>query len=155
MGLKKRLKGIYFKIIGADDTPHRIALGFGVGIFYGVFPLVGVIFALVTAAILRANKATALAGCFVTNTWMSAALAVPSVKIGSKIFGLEWSHVLEQLKVYFGMRDIRDMLNAASRDIMLPALTGFLIVAFCFGFVGYAVSLYFALKYREKKDRKG
>lgn len=151
MKFRERLKHIYLKLVKTDDTPHHIALGFAIGIFYGLVPFVGVILTLITAAIFRANKASALVGCFVTNTWVTAVLALPSVKVGSKIFGLDWTVVWQQMKRYLSMSDIKDIFNALSRDVLIPSLIGFLAIAFFLSVVSYAVSLFVVLKYREIK----
>jgi len=154
MKIKERLKNIYLKIVKADDTPHRIALGFAIGIFYGLIPLVGVIFTIVTAFLFRANKISALVGCFVTNTWMTALLILPSVKVGSKIFGLDWQVVWQDLARYMKISNFKDMFGALSGDVIIPSLVGFFVIALCISAVGYFVSLYLILKYRSKKTRR-
>src|SRR3989338_3139094 len=122
MRIRDRVKHIYLKLIKTDDTAHHIALGFAIGVFYGLFPFVGVILTLATAIISRANKITALIGCFVTNTWMSVVLILPSVKIGSKIFGLDWKIVWQDMLQYLKMSDIRGIFKATSANVMIPAL---------------------------------
>ena len=141
MKFRERAKRIFSRLIKAKDTPHNIALGFAIGIFYGLFPLVGVIFTLVTAMIFRANKAAALIGVFVTNTWMSAILAVPSVKIGARIFGLDWQAVWSDMR-------------SASADVLIPTVVGFLVIAFCIALAGYGVSLFLIIKYRSRKKHR-
>jgi uncharacterized protein (DUF2062 family) len=151
MKLKDYLKNFYSKLVGTDDTPHRIALGFAIGIFYGLFPFVGVIFTIVTVIILRANKAIAIIGCFLTNTWMTVFLALPSVKLGSKIFGLDWHVVWQDIRRYMGMSDIRDIFKALSGDVIIPLVIGFLIIDFCIAAVAYISALYLVVKYRSRK----
>jgi uncharacterized protein (DUF2062 family) len=151
MKIGQRLKHIYSKLIRAKDTPHKIALGFAIGVFYGLFPLVGVIFTILTAIIFRANKVAALIGVFVTNTWMSAILALPSVKIGAKIFGLNWQAVWQDLRQYLFMSDIKDVFKALYGDVLLPAVVGFLIIALAIAMLGYAVSLFLIIRYRNGK----
>lgn len=153
MKFRERIKYICLKFVKTDDTPHRIALGFAIGIFYGLVPFIGVIPTLITAAIFRANKASALAGCFVTNTWViTAVLVLPSVKVGSKIFGLDWTVVWQEVKRYLSMSDIKDIFNALSRDVLVPSLIGFLVIALCMSAASYAISLYLVLKYKKRKN---
>lgn len=144
-------KIIYEKLIKADDTPHRVALGFAIGIFYGLFPFVGVIFTVVTAFVFRANKVSALIGCFVTNTWISAILIIPSIKIGAKIFGLDWRIVWQDMLKYLKMSDVNDIFKALSADVVLPSVVGFFIIAFVISLAGYFISLYFIIRHRNKK----
>ena len=125
MNIRERIKNIYIKLINAEDTPHRIALGFAIGIFYGLIPFVGVIFTLLTAFVLRANKISALVGCFVTNTWMTVFLIPPSVKLGARIFGSDWRFA--------------------------PSVAGFFIIALVIAAASYFISLFIILKYRSRK----
>jgi uncharacterized protein (DUF2062 family) len=148
MNIKKRLKEVYLRFVKTKDTPHNIALGFAIGIFYGLFPLAGVIFTLMTAMIFRANKIAAIIGVFVTNTWMSAILALPSVKLGAKIFGLNWQIAWQDIRRYLFMADIKDVINVLSGDVLLPTLVGFLIIALGIAAVGYFVSLFIIIRYR-------
>ena len=150
MQLKNRLKHIYFKLVKAEDTPHHIALGFAIGIFYGLFPFVGIIFALITAAILKGNKIAAVIGCFVTNTWMSVILAMPSVRLGAKIFGLDWRIVWSDALRYLKVSNIFELFKIASGDVIIPALVGFLIIALFIAIMSYAIALYVILKHRGK-----
>lgn len=148
MKFRERVKNIFLKLVGANDTPHRIALGFAIGIFYGLFPFVGVIFTIVTAIILKANKAVALVGCFVTNTWMSFFLALPSVKLGSRLFGLDWHIVWADIRRYMSMKDINDMARLASVDIILPTIVGFLTIALIIAAISYVIGLVIVIKYK-------
>lgn len=137
-------KTIYEKLVKSDDTPHHVALGFAIGIFYGLFPFVGVIFTIVTAFIFRANKISALIGCFVTNTWMSAVLILPSLKLGSKILGLDWRQVWQA-------SGSGNVLKAFSGDILIPSLLGFILIALGIAFLGYVISLFFIIKYKKRR----
>jgi uncharacterized protein (DUF2062 family) len=60
---------IVYRVLHADDTPHRIAKGVAVGLFVAISPLFGLhmILALMLAVILRANRAIAVAVVWVSN----------------------------------------------------------------------------------------
>ena len=60
---------IVYRVLHADDTPHRIAMGVAVGLFVAISPLFGLhmILALTLAVILRANRAIAVAAAWVCN----------------------------------------------------------------------------------------
>jgi uncharacterized protein (DUF2062 family) len=49
---------VVFRVLHADDTPHRIAMGVAVGLFAGWIPTIGMqtIIALALATLVRANK---------------------------------------------------------------------------------------------------
>jgi len=151
MKIKEWLKALFLKLAKTDDTPHRIALGFAIGIFYGLFPFVGVIFTLVTAFILKGNKISALIGCFVTNTWLSVILVLPSVKIGSKIFGLDWRVVWSDMLHYLKISNINDFFKAASSDVIIPSLVGFLTIALLISLSSYFIVIFLIIRHRAKK----
>lgn len=68
--LRRRWRNfIYRRILHADDTPHRIALGVAVGLFVAFTPLMGfqMLIALALAALVRANKTVAIPIVWITN----------------------------------------------------------------------------------------
>jgi len=56
-------------------------------------PGTGPIAALFLAWILRVNRAAALLGGLLTNTWLSIAIFLLSIKAGSAIMGTNWQDV--------------------------------------------------------------
>jgi len=66
---------VVHRILHADDTPHRIALGAGVAVFVAMTPMLGLhtVLAVSLAVLLRANKAVCLPIVWITNP----ATAVP------------------------------------------------------------------------------
>jgi len=66
----RRLKYfVVFRILHADDTPRRIALGVAIGLFVGWTPTVGIqmVIALALATLLKANKIIPVALVWITN----------------------------------------------------------------------------------------
>ncbi|MDD5669514.1 MAG: DUF2062 domain-containing protein, partial [Candidatus Omnitrophica bacterium] len=68
--LARFFKFIYLKIFRINDTPRKIAFGFGLGVFLGILPGTGPVASVIVAAFLHANKAAALLGSLITNTWL-------------------------------------------------------------------------------------
>ncbi|MBN1514885.1 MAG: DUF2062 domain-containing protein [Phycisphaerae bacterium] len=69
-GLRRQWRNlIYRRILHADDTPHRIALGVAVGLFVAFTPLLGfqMLIALSLAALIRANKTVTIPMVWITN----------------------------------------------------------------------------------------
>lgn len=60
---------VLFRVLHADDTPYRIAMGVAVGLFVGWTPTVGaqMVIALALATLLRANKIIPVALVWITN----------------------------------------------------------------------------------------
>jgi uncharacterized protein (DUF2062 family) len=59
------------KLVTLDDSPHRIALGFAVGIFLAFTPLLGLhtVLGLLIAFAFGLNRMAVLVGVFVNNPW--------------------------------------------------------------------------------------
>ncbi|NOS99610.1 MAG: DUF2062 domain-containing protein [Phycisphaerales bacterium] len=89
-GLWYRARRIIFhRILHADDTPHRIAVGLAAGIFFGLLPTVGLQLALALAATaaLRGNKFACLPGVWITNPVTFAPIYYGSYLIGAALLG--------------------------------------------------------------------
>jgi len=86
----RRTRYIYIRFLRLRALPKEIALGFAIGVFSGCFPLFGVqmIFAVLLAALLKANKLAAAAGTWVSNPITSVPLFLFNFKVG-KLF-LPW-----------------------------------------------------------------
>ncbi|MCU0652103.1 MAG: DUF2062 domain-containing protein [Candidatus Omnitrophica bacterium] len=131
----KKISDLIKRLININDTPQKRALGFGVGVFLGILPGTGPIAAIVTASFLHLNRASALLGSLLTNTWLSFVTFLSAVKIGSYLLRTDWQQSLEHWK---------------SGKIILPVLLGYFIVALFAGLLGYLLALA-AIKIIRKK----
>lgn len=80
-----------FKVlIHVEDTPHRVALAFGIGVFIAFFPVVGIhtALALGIALAFRLNRVAILAGTFVNNPWTIAPLFMAGTVLGCGLLGV-------------------------------------------------------------------
>jgi len=137
------------KLVGISDHPQRIAMGLGLGAFLGVLPGVGPLTALALAAFFKVNKASALLGVLITNTWITFATFVLSIKLGSVIMKLDW-HQLHQEWMYFIKHfHWSDLLKAAVLKMVLPVVIGYLIIGLLFGLVVYVVSLIIITRFKK------
>lgn len=132
---------IYRKLFEINDTPQKISLGLGLGVFSGIFPGTGPLAAVFLALILRANRASSLIGSPLTNTWLSWVTFILAVKIGAVIIGLNWQIVRHDWVAFFvGFHWLR-LLKLSTLKLILPALLGYIIVAFCAGLAAYLACL--------------
>src|SRR3989338_11447506 len=90
---KRLLKFLYLKLFKINDTPQKIALGLGLGVFAGIFPGTGPAASLFLAFIFRANRASALIGSMLTNTWLSVVTLLLAIKLGALMFGIQWEEI--------------------------------------------------------------
>jgi uncharacterized protein (DUF2062 family) len=84
---------LYIKLFKINDSPQRIALGLGLGVFLGIIPGTGPLAALFLALLFRVNRASALLGSLLTNTWLSIVTFLLAIKVGSFIMRLNWQSV--------------------------------------------------------------
>jgi uncharacterized protein len=82
---------VYHNILHADDSPHRLALGVGIGMWIALLPLVGV--QMVVSAILchpvKGNKVVAMAMAWVSNPITLVPIFLPCYWLGCWILGLD------------------------------------------------------------------
>src|SRR3989338_6840109 len=91
--ISKIKEWLYQNLFKINDTPQKIALGLGLGVFAGIFPGTGPLASLFLAFICRANRASALIGSLLTNTWLSIVTFLLAIKLGALMFGIKWEEI--------------------------------------------------------------
>jgi len=145
---------LYVKLVRLNDTPPRIAIGFGLGVFIGNMPGIGPIAALVTATIVRVNKVAAVLGAVLVNTWFGLITFVPGVKIGCALMGKEWHQIYESWKVIIKNKDILSFFKVSALDVLIPVFLGQLMISLILGFVAWGIVLFILYEMKERKRRK-
>ena len=133
------LKLIYLKLIKINDTPQKIAMGFGLGVFTGIMPFAGPVAAIFLAVLLKVNRASAFLGSLLTNTWISIVSFLLSIRIGSLIFGLDAGTIRSRWTELFKNFHLSSMLKLSALEIILPVVTGYLLIALFSACAAYAV----------------
>jgi uncharacterized protein (DUF2062 family) len=146
--IKSTLKQLYVKLFKIDDTPGKIALGFGLGVFSGIFPGTGPLAALFFAFIFRANRASALLGSLLTNTWLSFLTFIFAIKLGSAILGISWLKVKEDWVNFLTHFHWWGLFKLSVLKIILPVMAGYLLVSLFLGLLTYLVVLMVIRKLR-------
>lgn len=136
---------IYQKLFLINDTPRRIALGLGLGVFSGILPGTGPLAALFLAFLFRANRAAALLGSVVTNTWLSLAALLLSVRIGSVLSGRDWHKVYQDGNSLIKDFHWESFFKASFLKIIWPVVLGYFVFSFILGLGTFLVS-YLILK---------
>jgi len=131
------LKLIYIKLFRINDTPQKIALGFGLGVFLGILPGTGPIAALFLAFLFRVNRISALLGSLLTNTWLSVLTFLLSIKIGSAIMDLNWQDTYNNWTSFLKNFSFSGLFKLSVLKITLPVIIGYFIIAFCAGLLAY------------------
>ncbi len=152
---KKILYFLYEKLFKINDTPQRVSLGFGLGVFLGIMPGAGPIAALTLALFLRVNRASALLGSLLTNTWLSVVTFLLSLKTGSAIMKVPWQNVQSDWAVFIKEFRLVSLFKLSALKIILPVIVGYLAVAFCCGLIVYFVVLLMLIVRKACLLRKG
>lgn len=132
---------LYTQLVKMDGSPHSIALGFGIGVFLGILPGTGPVAALVLAFIFRVNKAAALLGSVLTNTWLSMVTFVLAARIGSMVLGLQWADVQAKAHGLLEHFSWRSFFDVSLGDVLRPLLAGYAVVGLVCGAISYLVAL--------------
>jgi uncharacterized protein (DUF2062 family) len=137
----RTFKYLYLKLFRTNDTPQRIALGLGIGVFLGVLPGAGPLAALIGATIFRANRAAAVIGALLTNTWTSILTIILSIKVGAVIMNLNWHDLYNQWQVLLKDFHWKSLLQLSFLKIFFPVLIGYLLISAALGLTVYLLSL--------------
>lgn len=153
-GISRFFKIIYLKIFRINDTPQKIALGLGLGVFAGVIPGTGPIAALGLAFLLKANRASALLGSLLTNTWLSIPVFLLSLRTGALIIGLSYQDLNRDWSLLIKDFHWRALLDMGVYKILIPILAGYALIAFSIGIIAYVLTLIVVVYVRRKKSIK-
>ena len=132
MSLKYKLK----RFSNFADTPHRLGLAFGLGVFLGVIPGTGVIVAVGAATLFRLNLPLMVAGAMLTNPVTAPFVYAGSYFIGRRLLG---DHLAQG---FLG-------------QVLLPIITGNLPLAAFLAAVGYLfVWVFITLRRSRRSSRR-
>lgn len=147
-------KFIYIKLFRIHDTPQRIALGLGLGVFLGILPGTGPLAALFLALLLRLNRASALLGSLLTNTWLSICTFLLSIKIGSGIMRVNGQDTQQNWIEFLKKFQVRDLWQLSILKIIWPVIIGYLVVGLSLGLLAYLITLIIVTRIKhENKSR--
>jgi uncharacterized protein (DUF2062 family) len=96
-----RLRRIAQILLHVEDSPHRTALAFAVGVWIAFFPLLGIhtALALVVAMVFRLSRVAVILGAYLNNPWTLAPLYSAGTLVGclllqvspTDVWAMEWS----------------------------------------------------------------
>ena len=88
--MTRRLRSAFALLFHVDDTPHRIALSFGLGVFIAFSPLLGLhtAMALAIAFAFRLSKAAMIVGIYLNNPWTIAPMYMGGTLLGCAFLGV-------------------------------------------------------------------
>jgi len=139
------------QVIGIKDSPRKIALSFGIGVFLGMSPLLGLhtILGIVLAWGLRLNKFVTIVGVYVTNPWTIVPIYTFATWLGARLLGMD--HILPEIDWHnIGIPElIRDL-----EPILPPFIVGTIFLGLAGGLLGYVIIYYAVIKQRNSVNNQ-
>jgi uncharacterized protein (DUF2062 family) len=137
-------------VLHTDDTPHRTALAFGVGVWIAFFPIWGIhsLMAIGVAFLFRLNRAAMLVGAWVNNPWTMAPLYTGGTLLGCALLRVP-TQGLALLNWSLGWRDFFHALMDTLRPYLWPFVVGNLVLGAIAGALSY-VAFRLALEARRR-----
>ncbi len=150
----RTIRFFYLKLFRNNDTPQRIACGLGIGVFLGILPGTGPLAALLAAMLFRVNRAAAVLGAFLTNTWTSLITFLLAIKIGASIMSLNWKDLYAQWQLLLKDFHWKSLFQMSILKIIVPVLIGYLVISAVLGLAAYFACLLILQKKKNNNTLK-
>jgi len=138
-----RVRRAIGELLHLEDTPHRIALAFGLGIWIAFSPLLGLhtLMALGIAFSFRLSRAAILIGCWFNNPWTLAPLFLAGTVVGCALLGVSTAGLATIDWDEHGFTFYTNLL-AHLRPFLWPFVVGNTLLGVVFGTLSYFVLRY-------------
>ena len=135
-----RLRQMVRLLLHVEDSPSRVALAFGIGLFISFFPLLGIHtgMALGIAIVFRLSRVAILTGAWVNNPWTLAPMYTAGTLLGCAMLGVSPEGFAEIDWSLHG-RAFYAALYEGLRPFILPFVVGNLAAGIVAGALGYVV----------------
>src|SRR4030042_3762558 len=151
--MKKRIRDYIKQFFLIDDTPHKVAGGAALGVFLGITPGEGVLSTLFFAYIFQLNRLAALAGVLSVNMWTEVLVVAIAAAVGGFIFHIDPQTLSRDSHEVFSLGWQYFFSWNILRDVALPLIAGYIIVAGAIVAALYFGLLYLLIKKRKIKER--
>ncbi len=154
-GWWRNIKYVSHRVKRLPDTPHKIALGAGIGVFVCFSPILGVhmALALIIVYILRANLVASFITTMFGNPVTYPFIATVSLGLGRTILGMNakdddfqslhsafwqaFTDIWQLIKSWFGLAERPSGLMDFLSNLFMPYLIGGTIIGFVLGAITY------------------
>jgi uncharacterized protein len=141
-------------LLHLEDSPHRTAVAFGLGLWLAFFPILGIHtgLALLIAFLFRLNRPALLVGVYFSNPWTVAPLFIAGTMLGCAVLGVP-TDALEQIDWELHGMEFYRTLAVHLRPYLWPFIVGNTVLGVLAGLIGY-VALRFVLE-RKRAPQAG
>ncbi len=135
-----KLRGALQAILHIQDTPHRTALAFGLGVLIAFSPFLGIHtgLALGVAFLFRLSRVAILAGAWTNNPWTLAPMYMAGTALGCGMFGVS-PESLEAVDWSLRGRAFYEALWEGLRPLVVPFVVGNTVLGVVAGVVAYGL----------------
>jgi uncharacterized protein len=135
-----RFRRVVQLLLHVEETPHRTALAFGIGIFIAFSPFLGIHMgiALLVAFLFRLNRVAILLGTYLNNPWTLAPMYLAGTSLGCMLLGVS-SDGLEAIDWDLHGHALVENLMTNLRPYVWPFLLGNTLLGAACGLVGYVL----------------
>lgn len=138
---KSWLNALYDELTAVNETPHRVALSFALGVFLGILPFTGILAAISLAWFFRLNKAAAILGSAITNTWLGLLVLGAAIKLGAMITGAKFDLIKGQVDALFRNFSFDALFHSDILSLFICISFGYLIIGLGFALLGYILAI--------------
>ena len=155
----KKVKDFFiYRVIGLNDTPHRIALGVAIGIFVTWTPTIGfqMLLTVALAALLRGNKVVGVPFVWISNPATLLPIYGPNYYVGCRLLrkkALDLNFLIAASSTGGWLHRVNAWWQATWR-VFWPLWLGSLVVGLLLGSLAYVLTRYAVVKYRRHWHRK-
>jgi hypothetical protein len=153
---RKIRRFIIYRVLSLDDTPHRIALGVGIGFFVTWTPTIGLQMLLIVAlsTLLKANKFVGVPFAWISNPLTLVPVYGPNFLVGRWVLGggYSWKEFTHAIGKVLGPElSWIGKVGAwwsAMWEVFGPLWVGSIFVGALLGAIVYALTYYGVIKFR-------
>jgi uncharacterized protein len=151
MGARAWLRWALLNLLRQAEHPHKIALGFAIGVWVSFTPILGthLLIAGLACWLLRANFFAAFMGSWVGNPWTYYAMWWSGYEVGRRLLGLPPVNIEKLLEGSWSLPILVQNAEVLAQKIVLPALVGGWLVGVPVGAI-----FYFAVRWQVRKLMK-
>jgi uncharacterized protein (DUF2062 family) len=157
MAGRSRIRGWLEQLLHTHDTPHRTALAFGLGVFLGFSPFLGLhaILGLVLAFFFGLNRVAVIVGVYSNLPWILPAYYTIATIGGARLLGVDLEPAVVKQSIQalesVSWRDFGGLLRALA-PLVWAYTVGSTIGAILAALVAYRVSLAAILAHRRRQE---
>jgi uncharacterized protein (DUF2062 family) len=149
---KEWLNKLYTELTSAKEPVHNVALSFGIGVMLGILPFTGVLAAIAVAMAFRLNKAAAILGSAITNTWVGIITFALSIKFSTLFSALPDEEIKARIDDMFKNFEWGKIFSHSSVDLILPVLIAFIVISLILSVLAYFLAFSLISWHRARQE---